>query len=190
MVITGSRILTLGIIRLIIKQEWYIIFALNQIEVKTMAIVFFFACFISGCSDKKEKGFIIVDIGLEMSVKNTEGIDLLDPNSPGSFIAEDIKLFYLKNGEAEYVNEGHLDDPKGFRILRAEGEYRIRIVLNNSETEDFPITYIQWNEDRTDTIKCEIHREPGLVMCTKVWINDELKWEGYDTERFVEVIMP
>lgn len=67
-----------------------------------------------------------------MSVTNADGRDLLNPNNPDTFQEDGIKLFYLKNGKAEEVYEGHLDKPKGYPVFQSAEGYQIGIKLNDA----------------------------------------------------------
>lgn len=49
----------------------------------------------------------------------------------------------------------------------------MRLFLNHNE-EDYPITYIKWNETDTDTIKTHYNRTENSILLDKVWINNVL----------------
>ena len=87
------------------------------------------------------------------------------------------------------VNYPNSDNPRGFTIYEHISEYRIGISMNYSEAEEFPVTYVQWNEFDTDTLKCKIYRTNSLVTVEKVWLNDELIWDARDeVEPYYEMI--
>ncbi|HEX9650416.1 MAG TPA: hypothetical protein VGA21_07640 [Cyclobacteriaceae bacterium] len=147
----------------------------------SMAMVLFSSCI-------SEDDQFIVDVGIGISVKGSIGEDLLDPENPSSYKESDIKLHYLKNGQKQEVFFPNLDNPKGFGITQNQEGYRIGILPNIDKTEEFPLTLIEWNSTDTDTIKCSIERKSNSEICTKVWLNENLVWEGYETERFFEII--
>jgi hypothetical protein len=59
---------------------------------------------------------------------------------------------------------------------------------NTDKSTSYPITYIKWSEMDADTLKCKIDRNGSSVICKKVWLNNKLVWQSYDTERFFEII--
>jgi hypothetical protein len=78
----------------------------------------------------------------------------------------------------------------GIFLFNHQSEYRIRVFPNDSEKEQYPITYIQWNSDDTDTIKCEYRRLENAVICTKVWFNEKGKWDEStgNAERYFKIV--
>jgi hypothetical protein len=133
------------------------------------------------CSKKEENGFDL-DLGLEISVVDKAGNDLLNPVSPNSFKESEIKIYYLLDGKKVEVFYSNYDHPRNFYIYQRGNEFRIAVILND------PITYIQWNNSDTDTIQCEVSRAEGSVVCRKVWFNGELRWDNYSTERFIKIV--
>ncbi|WP_031425994.1 hypothetical protein [Flavimarina sp. Hel_I_48] len=122
------------------------------------------------------------DVGLRFTVVNDDGENLLDPDNPEHFSKDTIKLFYLINGEKQEVYDGNLDSPRNYKIFEVENEYVIGITPNYSETEETPITYIQWDENDTDTLEVSYERKRNAVIQTKIWLNGEQIWERYTNE--------
>ncbi len=155
---------------------------------KSIILTLLIMASILGCNSDDEQQFNL-DVGIEFSIKNSEGIDLLNPNNSESLNESEIKLFYLINGNVEEVFDPNMDSPRNFLIYKHESEYRIGISQNYSETEEFPITYIQWNNQDTDTLKCEYARTNRSIRQQKIWLNDELIWDAStNTEPFYEII--
>lgn len=133
---------------------------------------------------------------LEFRVLDSSNNDLLDPDTPGAFDKKDIKLYYLVDGEKQEVFDGRLDHPRNFAIYNRGEELNnsdghiIRIVTNISESDTIPITYIQWNEKDTDTIKCEYVRTQNTIWILKAWYNDKLlTWDGPEnTAPYYEIV--
>lgn len=148
-----------------------------------LSIVFFISCEKQG-----NEGEVIVDVAISISVKDGDGNDLLNANGSNSLNQHDFKVIYEINGKQVEVNDQKLHSPKGFFVYQAENEYRIRIFPNTDKNVERPVTYIQWSETEIDTIKCEIERKGSSTICTKVWLNDELVWQAYDTERFIQIV--
>ena len=129
-----------------------------------------------------------ISTDVNMTVRGSDGADRLNPDNQGAFRAEDIDLFYLINGETKRFFRGNLDNPKNFFIDTTRTPHVITIIPNDAETEPYPVTYIQWNDDDTDTLRCAFHRTENSVVCTKVWYNDELKWETNQGGRVFEIV--
>lgn len=65
------------------------------------------------------------------------------------------------------------------------GRAALKLVL---ETEDLPISYIQWDNKDIDTLKCEFLRERYGEVCTKVYYNGELRYPMPGSDRYFEVV--
>ncbi len=130
----------------------------------------------------------IIDTVFNISVKDAEENDWLNTNISNSLNQNEFKILYEINGEQIEVNDENLDYPKGFFVYQHENELRIRVFPNTDKSTSYPITYIKWSEMDTDTLKCKIDRNGSSVICKKVWLNNKLVWQSYDTERFFEII--
>ncbi len=162
---------------------------------KTITATLVFAILtLSSCSKSNDDEPQIqhsINRGVEISLKNINGEDLLDPNKPNSYNAENIKLYYLINGEKQEVFDQNMDYPRNFLIFKHESEYRIRIFQNDTETEiePLPITFVEWNATDTDTLQAEFYKADGLIQVIKTWFNGELKWDGENgQENFFTII--
>lgn len=153
---------------------------------KTLILISILTLLIScNSNDKEEEEQLIYGTSVlsfcEITVKDRAGNNLLDPTNPNSFDIDNIKIFYLIDGEKKEFYEEHLDAPKGFRVIQHDftSEYQFIIHLNYDRTEDFSTTYIQWNENDTDTIKALFKYPPNTssVLLRTVWQNNELKWD-------------
>ena len=131
-----------------------------------------------------------VDTGIAISVKDEDGSDLLNPNNPNAFQEKDIEISHLVDGEKKEYFKPNRDTPKGFSIYQDStiGSYIIQIVTDDDSSEDFPVTYVRWSADDTDTIRCEYQRTENSLVCTKVWFNNVVKWEAYETGRYFEIV--
>lgn len=112
----------------------------------------------------------------EMIVRDSEGIDLLNPSSLNSLNSDSIKLYYLENGIVSEVYSPNYDHPRNYLIYsETDGTYRIRIFPNDIQTEQNPVTYIKWNEGDTDTITCTFIYTDNAIMLKEVRVNDVFK---------------
>jgi len=143
---------------------------------KPLTLMLISAMMLFSC--QKEKESFIVDIGIEITVSDENGNDLLNPSNQNSFNEQNIKIYDLINGVVEEVYYPNYDNPRCFSIVEKDGIYRMMLSPNANEKDEFPVTYIKWNETDTDTIKCSISRGDNYVVCTKVWYNETLMWDG------------
>lgn len=118
-----------------------------------------------------------IDASVEFSILNSQNEDLLNPNTPNHIAESDIKIFYLINGKNIEVFDPSKTNPRKFYIFKHLNEYRIRISQNISETEEKPITYIQWNKNDTDTIQVTYNRTPAVIQQRKIWLNNKQIWD-------------
>lgn len=126
---------------------------------------------------------------IEMSIKNAEGEDLLNPNNPNAYCVSEIKLFYKIGGEIMEVYDQMMDDPRNFSIYKneIESEYRIRLLPNHDRDEAQPITYIQWNETDRDTIKAEFHYT-GPANSNYSFTIENLWFNGIEKDPYFEIV--
>lgn len=147
---------------------------------RTIIALIILAVFVS-CSknnDDEPQNQYSINRGVEISLKNSNGEDLLDPNNPNGYKAEEIKLYYLINGEKQEVFDPNMDNPRNFLIYNHDSEYRIGISLNDTDSDTRPITYVEWNEIETDTLQAAFFKNENTIQVIKTWFNGELKWDG------------
>lgn len=144
---------------------------------------------IISCSSEDTKNAVFISGGVEFNVLDIQGNDLLNPQIESNFnITENIKIYFVINGEAVLFDKPNLDLPKGYLIYKKENEdvYRMGLFVNlegNTTT-----TLIKWNNTETDTIKCEIERKGNYyISVSKVWYNNVLKYDG-DGEIYFEIV--
>ena len=128
--------------------------------------------------DKKEEveEQAIIDVFIELSVYNSQNIDLLDTANPGHLESSDIKLFYEINGNIIEVNDPNMENPRNFTIFKHTNEYRIGITMNHTETSDRPRTFIKWTEDDIDTIETIYERPNNSILKRTVLLNGIEIW--------------
>src|SRR5690606_15635014 len=105
-------------------------------------VIFMSLITITGCSSDDNSGgnAAVVDTAIELSLKNGQGEDLLNPENPSGINQSGIKLFYLVNGEVQEVYDANMQNPRNFMIFYHEikQNYVIRIFQNSSESEQNP----------------------------------------------------
>ncbi|MCB0522679.1 MAG: hypothetical protein H6577_10760 [Lewinellaceae bacterium] len=118
----------------------------------------------------------VVATNVDIFVEDADGNNLLTGTSTTSINTELIKLIYLINGVDQTAYNPDLDCPRFVCYISDPGSERIRIFPNDTETEEYPITYIDWGNGDMDTLKCHFVRKEydnaSSVVCDKVWFND------------------
>ena len=157
---------------------------------KTTFYVFLAVLLFSSCKKKEDKMASNIDRKVEISIQDKAGNDLLNPSNPNAYLDQNIKIYYVTNGVKEEVNNANYDNPKNFMIYEVNGIYQMRLFLNMTIADSPDITYVQWSENDTDTLKCEASHNDYLDMVTKLWYNDSLVWtsDNYIKERSLLIV--
>ena len=77
---------------------------------------------------------------------------------------------------------------RAFLFINTRMNIELAYFLTQIKIHLILFTYIKWSEIDTDTLKCEMDRNGNSGICKKVWLNNELVWQAYDTERFFVII--
>ncbi len=145
---------------------------------RTISVVAFLLIFTS-CTRKISCCFV-VDINVNIEVTDSSGNDLLDPDNPLSLNTDKLNVYSSIDGQVRTGINGTTVSP-GFIIYRQANEdstnrYVMSIYPNEDPSEDYPVTYIHWNNNDVDTLKCEFSRNEGGTVCEKVWYNEKLEY--------------
>jgi len=162
-----------------------------------MKNIFIFAVLIlcvSCTNDNSKKEAILVNTTINVFLKNSAGENILGTSK---YPENGIAVKYLIGGKEfgyGYNTPGAiLDNPQGFYIgivSRHETGKGMCVFLNADPSEEYPITYLHWNETETDTLKAKYRRGSGndgaFVVLEKLWLNDVLVYrvevEGQTTQ--------
>jgi hypothetical protein len=117
----------------------------------------------------------VIGASIDIQLKNKDGINLL-----GNHKYPIDKITATDNLEQKKSNNNGailLDYPNNIMFVDENKIQFIRVFLNNSASEKFPLTYIHWNKTETDTIKAEYHRTGNSVILARLWIFKNNSWE-------------
>ena len=142
------------------------------------------------CSKKEEEnpgslGFYI-DQSVLITMVNEDGVDLLDPQIESAYNSSKVKIFHLINNKKVFYYDNMLNAPGGYKTYnpyeRLDSSYYVFCLLRTStdgstNEASQSTTYIEWNDNDTDTIKCQLYESDGYLGCTKVWCNGKVVWE-------------
>jgi len=145
-------------------------------------------------NDKNDDIHYNLDTNISLTVVNENGIDLLNPENTDAFLEENIKIYYLIDGEMEEVFDPNMDNPRNFSINEPEvtgDKYWMELSLNiaSDSIELYGTTYIKWNDVDTDTIQCDYKSGSEYTIITKVLFNKKIVWEGDGLNgRYFEIV--
>lgn len=163
-------------------------------------ILFFTTLIVLMCcsNDKSKPQENVIDATMHLAVMDSEGNDLLNPITTNAIDIFKIKVFYMVDGikqEANIYDSGNENDPKNIIIIPPSDSgqqiYIMGLFLNTDDKSNITTTLLQWDKNKTDTFKAELDRYNNSVVCTKVWLNDEVVFDVATSEglRFYEIVM-
>ena len=134
-----------------------------------------FLTMISCQNTEDESSYDYIGAGVEFSLINDKGEDLLDPNNSNAIDTSTINVYYIKDGVKTRYYQSHLTYSRGFRVFKHENEYRIVIYTDYSSDKD--TTIVEWSENDVDTIEIQYRKTASTVLNDKIWLNGEFVWE-------------
>jgi hypothetical protein len=124
-----------------------------------------------------------VDIQFNFDVRDAEGQSLLDPATPNAYQASQLDIYYSIDGEKKRVQNNLMREPENFSIKPHEitNEYIMNLGPNIVNRPTTSVTYIQWNEQDTDTVTCEFAVSEQSIVTTRIIYNGQEVWSVDDT---------
>jgi len=110
-----------------------------------------------------------------LSLKDSTGQDLLNPNVTGSYNqADEVRLFYF---DVEKQQGRRLaQSPNEFQIVEKDGLYTAQIRLENGR-ELKQDGLIRWNAEETDTLQLKYRKQAEYFYpITEIWYNSIKVW--------------
>ncbi|WP_029035051.1 membrane lipoprotein lipid attachment site-containing protein [Salinimicrobium terrae] len=140
-----------------------------------------------GCSTDDKDCCTIIDTGVSIKYINEDGQNLLGP--VGRYTEADITIYHKINNEWIRYYKGNLDNPKGITTVERQDEtYLVIFPSTTIVANNYSETKIEFSESDFDILKTEIDKNNSNQIITRVWYNNELKWEGLQTERIFEIV--
>ena len=142
---------------------------------------------IASCTTDEKDCCTIIDTGVSIKYLNEEGENLFEMD--GGLNVADINIYHKIDNEWVKYFEANLDYPKGLRsVEREDGTYLVIFPSTNIVENDYSETKIEFSDTDFDILKTEVDKKNSNEIVTKVWYNEELKWEGNQTERLIEIV--
>lgn len=160
--------------------------------VNKLLFLFSIVLVLNSCDDG-EKPIYGTNISASINVflKDKNGNDILDTDR---YPENRIRVNYFVGGkEVSYGYDtpgAFLDNPRGFIIgtlSEKEAAKGMHVFLNLDSSEEYPITYIHWNETETDTLKAHYARSRSSVVLDKLWIYENKEWKELSVVYFTIV---
>lgn len=155
---------------------------------KLLAILLFLTWL--SCTNESPKADV-VSTAIDIFVEDNLGQNLLSDNAKNKIDVDKIRLFYKKGDDLSLAFDSKLDCPYHVCEMHDGEKHFLRIFPNSIDSETYPMTYIQWDENNMDTIKCHFIRNNQSIVCDKVWWNESLLFPDKaipDFERAIKVI--
>lgn len=122
-------------------------------------------------NEAKEDEHFNLDLSINLLVKNSEGVDLLNPNIPNTYNTNNLSTYYILKGVTKQCDYTLIAPENGFTT-----KYDMRIFPYNYALNDV-ITYIKWNNTDIDTLKTNYEAGKNFVICTKVLYNNKVVYD-------------
>ena len=143
------------------------------------------------CNSDEEECCKNIEADLQISIVNSEGVDLLNPLN-GEINIENFKLYYKnKSGDLILFNKPNLDNPKGFELVNPENNSNQRFSVNlflNTEylVDNASFTFMSWNNEKKYEIKTVFLKGSNSLIAEKIFIDNELVIDSGD-KRFTTI---
>ena len=142
---------------------------MKKLLVTAFLLSIFMACNDKCCTD--------IDLDIQLSFVNADDEDLLDTNLENSIRSDEINLYYLINGQKVRVIDNQIDRSENFNVSYSEyfkKNVLHLVVSHHLDENNQSITFLELNQNDTDTIKCSIIERGNVTFINTVWYNDQL----------------
>lgn len=151
-------------------------------------ITSFFSCELEGPGD-------VVDLGIDMVLRDTLGENLLEVSTDKKIVQDSIKIYYIENGIEKEVYIPNLDYPRNYYIYddNIYGKVFRVFLTNDLSLSGMRRVIVKWNSKDQDIIDGHFVREEiangrnEAAYCDTVWVNGILKFpnEKFTCRKFI-----
>lgn len=130
----------------------------------------------------------IIDTAVKIKYVNENGENLLETEEPLEI--SDITVFHKVNSKWEEYYEGNLDHPKGLMELEMNEEKYLGVSVSiSTDNDSISETKLRFPNGDEDIIRTKLNLNANNIIITKLWYDDELKWQTEDkTERHFSIV--
>ncbi|MCE7055457.1 hypothetical protein LZF95_12290 [Algoriphagus sp. AGSA1] len=147
-------------------------------------LVILLAFVLGACQEKEEPCKCTnIDTSFNFSIVNDANMDLLNPSNPEHIDIRDVAVSFLLDGERVDVYDSRINHLRSFpKIIEPESladadSYVLNVILNSSEEEALPTTYLEWNNGSVDTLEAEFSFSSNSSIVNRLWLNGDLIWD-------------
>lgn len=161
---------------------------------KAILMILAFTALAACSQDDEDMNRFNLENQIYLSLKNSDGQNLLDTETENSININDIQLYYLIDNEPVEVT---IENGYNMGSIELTSDKLLKVFTNPSssniveETSEFHIVeniaYLKLSETDTDTIKTHSKSSQNYFLLSKVWYNDELVWER-ETGGVIEIM--
>lgn len=144
----------------------------NKFQSMKLIKVCLFALFTLWSLSCKKSDGISVSTNIELNVVNAQGQDLLN----SAYTKNDISIRHIINGQLVIPLQEITIHKESLHVL----------TIFDSGSSEPNITLIQFGSSKPDTIRREILKGEGFVFCSKVWFNNELKFDDSNQTNLIK----
>ncbi|WP_187176957.1 hypothetical protein [Algoriphagus sp. AK58] len=115
-----------------------------------------------------------------VTLKDSEGNNLLNPETTGAINLSNSRLFLLENGEPKLYKldgGGILDNPYGISPTGMDGDMKARVQFQYFGNQKVLEGIIKWNETLADTLTFTFNSAENPAFLTKISEKDKTLWD-------------
>lgn len=159
-------------------------------NLKRILAILFLSVILLSCKDNKDEvmdqsfgGYVATSVNIR--IKDSDGNDRLAPTGHNPLTS--FKVYYLVNGQKVLYNNPNMSAPGAYSIKKDDvgNYYYVQVLLNSpspgDDSQNDWITYLEYQDGSTDTIKATFSVEPGFIAINKAWYNGTLQWDRIST---------
>tara|TARA_Y100000385_G_scaffold290262_1_gene362705 strand:- start:13944 stop:14432 length:489 start_codon:yes stop_codon:yes gene_type:complete len=153
------------------------------------AIILLFSCDKNECCLPESTA---MDLQIIINVINYNGDNMFNPSTNNGFNIENVRFYKLIKNKTTIIENSNWDYPYGYRTdSNSNGDIYIQTTgLFPEPNVNFAEYIIEISNTEKDTLKCKVEKFTNVLRFTKIWVNDELKWDiASKTERKINIIV-
>ena len=98
---------------------------------KPLSFLIMLICLLSSCEEDDPSGVLGNDSVFDFAVVSSEGVDLLDPATPGGINPDSVDVYEEIDGNLVLLHNRLWSDPNGIFVHQHEGKYLVRLTHNS-----------------------------------------------------------
>jgi hypothetical protein len=152
-------------------------------------VLLVFASLLLTTCNKVPKNSAYVGGQIFIELQNQNGQNILIDSITSAIKFNDIQVYYGQDTVPFY--QPNLDCPRMLCRSEMNDIPMLSLFMNLGTGEQYPLTYIKWNEMDTDTFLCHMiqSENPNFIECDSVFLNGRLVYpEGHPIyDRYVKI---